>query len=67
MDCLNCGGKTKVIDTAGDQTGTYRCRKCTKCGHKFYTVEVPHSSAQLRLSRLRRNNLTKLKEYKNDI
>lgn len=56
MDCLNCGGKTKVIDTAGDKTGTYRCRKCTKCGHKFYTAEVPHSSAQLRLSRLRHNN-----------
>nr|DAE50734.1 MAG TPA: Transcription factor S-II (TFIIS) [Bacteriophage sp.] len=40
MDCVKCGGDTKVADTRRVDHVTYRIRKCLECGHKFYTKEV---------------------------
>ena len=40
MDCVKCGGATKITDTRRVDHVTYRARKCFECGHKFYTKEV---------------------------
>jgi transcriptional regulator NrdR family protein len=41
MTCPNCNGKVRVVDnTSVDaRNEDYRKRKCTVCGHIFYTVE----------------------------
>lgn len=40
MDCVKCGGATRIIDTRRVDHVTYRTRKCLECEHKFYTKEV---------------------------
>lgn len=39
--CPKCGAVVKTVDvvTNHDDNETYRKKKCTKCGHKFYTIE----------------------------
>ena len=41
MNCTDCEGKTKVIDSSFNYVNNerYRKRLCTKCGKKFYTIE----------------------------
>lgn len=41
MDCPICNNKSDVIDSVKNpvQKETYRKRKCSKCGHIFYSVE----------------------------
>lgn len=47
MVCPKCGGKVLVIDTAGERNNTvYRRRKCTVCGHSFFTKEALVSSEE---------------------
>lgn len=42
MQCPKCNGKVIVIDSSNntDDNETYRRRKCTVCGYKFYTSEM---------------------------
>jgi transcription elongation factor Elf1 len=39
MECVKCGGKTRVIRTIQICGKTIRIRKCKKCGHEFTTEE----------------------------
>lgn len=41
MTCPNCNGKVRVVDCTDvdPRNEIYRKRKCTVCGHIFYTVE----------------------------
>lgn len=40
MNCLKCNGKVLVVDTVNTSNNeVYRKRKCTECGHSFYTAE----------------------------
>ena len=41
MNCPNCKGKVTVRDTVHVEKANeiYRKRKCTDCGHTFFTVE----------------------------
>lgn len=41
MNCPDCKGKTRVIDSSFNYVNNerYRKRLCTKCGKKFYTIE----------------------------
>lgn len=39
MECVKCGGKTRVIRTIQICGKTIRIRKCKKCGHEFMTEE----------------------------
>ena len=43
MQCVKCRGKTLIVNTRSSDTVTYRKRKCTKCGHEFYTEEAEAS------------------------
>ena len=42
MNCPNCGGKTRTIDSRDRDEGnmTYRRRECRKCGERFTTFEI---------------------------
>lgn len=45
MECVICGGKTKVINTRRTEDGRqYRRRKCTDCEERFTTYEVNQMS-----------------------
>ena len=39
MLCPNCEGQISVEETINQPRCTYRQRKCTECGFKFYTKE----------------------------
>jgi transcriptional regulator NrdR family protein len=39
MTCPECGGKSKVVNTAKDVDEVVRLRRCTVCNHPFYTAE----------------------------
>lgn len=40
MKCPKCNGKVQVVDCVNTQYNeVYRKRKCTECGHVFYTCE----------------------------
>ena len=39
MLCPNCEGEISVLETINQQRATYRQRKCSECGFKFYTKE----------------------------
>lgn len=41
MKCPNCEGDVKVIDTVKntDTNEIYRKRKCSVCGHVFFSIE----------------------------
>ena len=39
MTCINCGGKTKVVNVAKDTDEKIRLRECTVCKTRFYTAE----------------------------
>lgn len=41
MTCPKCNGKVSVTDSVHAFANTeYRRKKCTECGHIFYTAEV---------------------------
>ena len=40
MNCLECGGKTKVINVARDVDEVLRLRECADCKTRFYTSET---------------------------
>lgn len=39
MECPKCDGKTKVTDSGKYIGSVFRQRKCTECGHRFWTEE----------------------------
>lgn len=41
VSCPKCSAVVKTVDvvTNHDDNETYRKKKCTECGHKFYTIE----------------------------
>ena len=40
MNCPKCGAKSpRTFDSKSDCESIHRRRKCTECGHTFYTVE----------------------------
>ena len=39
MNCNECGGSSKVIDTNKQTDQVKRRRKCKECGHRWTTVE----------------------------
>lgn len=42
MKCSKCNGKTYVKDSVLTKDNEiYRRRKCSECGHMFYTAEYP--------------------------
>ena len=46
MTCPECNEKTRVVDTvATDTKVVIRRRKCTACGHLFYTKEIKYNDA----------------------
>lgn len=40
MLCPNCDGDITVMETINQPRATYRQRKCTVCGFKFFTKET---------------------------
>lgn len=40
MKCVKCGGKTMVVDSAGEDDFVLRRRKCKDCGKWFFTQEL---------------------------
>ena len=40
MNCPMCGEKAKTIDVVTEIDCTYRRKKCTNCGHNFFTEET---------------------------
>lgn len=40
MQCPNCSGDIKVLDTISTDTINHRHRKCLVCGFDFYTQEL---------------------------
>ena len=47
MECLNCEGKTSVVETIKFAGTVYRRRKCTACKDSFWTeeLEIIHKQA----------------------
>jgi transcriptional regulator NrdR family protein len=49
MKCPKCNGKVRAVDSVHvePRNEIYRKRKCTVCGHIFYTIEfeVDHDNA----------------------
>lgn len=39
MNCIDCNGKTTVVNTAPTDDYVFRDRKCLTCGRHFKTVE----------------------------
>lgn len=39
MECIFCGGNTRVTDKRDIETGVRRRRECTECGKRFTTYE----------------------------
>lgn len=40
MNCPKCNCKTRVTDVAHtDNNETYRRKRCSECGHVFFTIE----------------------------
>lgn len=44
MKCPNCNGEITVSETINQTLCTYRQKKCTECGFKFFTKEIVCSS-----------------------
>lgn len=40
MNCPNCGGMTKVLDSRPNEDSTKRRRECLDCKQRFSTVEI---------------------------
>lgn len=40
MTCPKCNEKTKVIDSQNEDSCVRRRHSCTKCGYRFWTVEI---------------------------
>ena len=57
MNCVKCGGTTRVVDTCADKDTVYRKRKCTSCGLIIYSTE------QLATENVQRK-IEKLKYYR---
>ncbi len=47
MKCSNCGGDTKVIQTAKDGEKVLRQRTCLSCKNRFYTEETITNTSRL--------------------
>lgn len=56
MDCIDCGGKTKVTNSTKYQGLVYRTRKCLDCGKIFGTAEDVCDAYRLKLAFRERNN-----------
>jgi transcriptional regulator NrdR family protein len=41
MECPRCKGKTEIFETRQTKDAVRRRRHCTRCGHKFTTIEQP--------------------------
>ena len=54
MKCPKCKGRARVCDTKGDVGMTVRLRVCTKCKHRFYTMErpVPYLEGNAEMNRM---------------
>lgn len=48
MRCVNCNGKTRVVNNAIRENGlrVWRRRECRACGERFTTDEVPRRRAR---------------------
>jgi hypothetical protein len=55
MNCLQCGGKTRVVDSRMVRGTTKRWRECYVCGFRFYTIELkePEVRGQTRSAAMR--------------
>jgi transcriptional regulator NrdR family protein len=56
MRCLQCGGRSAVIDSRARPYGVLRRRRCVVCGLRFSTIEVARDvqrQADTRLARAR--------------
>ena len=60
MNCQRCNGKTKVVDCVNTNNSVIRRRKCTICGHSFYTEEISSNNNELK------STLNKLRHGKYD-
>lgn len=40
MNCNECGGRSRVIDSRTTIGGVRRVRECRTCGHRMSTLEV---------------------------
>lgn len=46
--CMDCGGKTVVVDSRTQENGTIlRRRVCSKCGTRFNTIEIEESMLEV--------------------
>lgn len=48
MECIKCGGKTKVKESRPFAGTRYRKRLCLKCGKIFWTSEEPASGSEVK-------------------
>lgn len=47
MNCSECGGVSRVYNTAKTKTHVYRERYCVKCGRKWFTEEYENNSPRV--------------------
>lgn len=66
MECIKCGGKTKVIDSRTSEladTCWWRRRKCLECGERFSTYEIlPELIVEAEKSKLKLRKIKDLLE-----
>lgn len=48
MNCPNCNGKNRVIDSVTTDKSVIRRRKCLDCEQLFYTEEMCHDNDELK-------------------
>lgn len=49
MNCKDCGNKLLTIESRAVAYGVRRRHKCTSCGYRVTTVEIPMSEYKLLL------------------
>ena len=47
MNCSECGGASKVYNTAKTKTHVYRERECVKCARRWFTEEYENNSPRV--------------------
>ena len=49
MNCVKCGGISRVFNSAKTSKGVYRERMCVSCGKRWYTEEIASNSTGIGL------------------
>lgn len=68
MICATCGERMAVVDSAAENSVTYRRRKCPVCGAIVWTEEhaIDNKYVRINLNRVRAQNKRKAKGAASD-